>query len=176
MFSDDIQRFVIEVITVGGGAAAIAYGIFVWLGKKWLEGKFAERLEAFKHEHTLQLEQYKYEINSLFNRVSKIHEREFEVLPTAWSKLQEAVGQVAQFTNPLQQYPDLDNMSETQVEEVLAKTGMTESQKEGIRHSDNRNQAYIKTIFWYDLNEAKKSVRVFHNYLLYKFPTGRFVI
>jgi hypothetical protein len=155
------------VITVGGGAAVIAYGTFTWLGKKWLEGKFAERLEAFKHQQDLQLEQYRYEINALFSRVTKIHEKEFEVLPTAWSKLQDGLGRVAQFTSPLQTYPDLNHMNEAQVEESLAKSDLTESQKEEIRHAVDKNQAYIKTIFWYDLNDAKKYVADFHNYLLY---------
>jgi len=83
MIPDKIIKFIIEVITVGGGATAIAYGAFTWFGKKWLEGEFAERLKAFKHQQNLQLEQYRYGIKALFSRITKIHEKEFEVLPTA---------------------------------------------------------------------------------------------
>jgi hypothetical protein len=49
MISDEISRFILEVITVGGGATAIAYGAFMWFGKRWLEEKFARRIKAFKH-------------------------------------------------------------------------------------------------------------------------------
>ena len=162
-----ILRFVLDVIIAGGGGAAIAYLIFTYLGKKWIDGKFSERLETFKHELNLQMEQYRFEINSLFNRITKIHEKEFDVLPTAWSKLQNAIGIVANFTSPVQMYPDLNRMNEAQIEETLAKTTLTVSQKNDIRNADDKNQMYIKTIFWYELNEARRNAGEFHNYLVY---------
>lgn len=167
MTFEEIFEFIGKVFAIGGGAAAIAYWLFTYMGKKWLDGKFAERLEAFKHEQNLHMEQYRFEINSLFNRVTKIHEKEFEVLPMAWSKLQDALGRVGSFTSPLQTDPDLNSMNKVEVEESLAKTELTESQKDVIRQADNKNQTYIKTIFWYDLNDARKYVTEFHNYLLF---------
>src|SRR5207253_1510705 len=49
-------------------------------------------LERFRHEQAKEIEHLRHEINSLFSRVSKIHEREFEVLPAAWQKLHESYG------------------------------------------------------------------------------------
>jgi len=65
------------------------------------------------------MEQYRREINALFNRVTNIHEKEFEVLPAAWNKLQNAAGWFAKFTSPYQEYPDLNSMTENQIEEIL---------------------------------------------------------
>jgi hypothetical protein len=165
MSIDDILLFLGKVVSIGGGAAIIAYGIFKWLGKKWLENFFSKSLEAFKHQQDLQVEQYRFEINRLFNRITKIHEKEFEILPTAWNKLQEALGRVASFTSPLQSYPDLNHYSEVMVEETLVKTDFSESQKEQIRFAEDKNQLFIKTIFWYELNKSRSAVTEFHNYL-----------
>lgn len=78
-----ILKFIGNAVAIGGSAAAFAYAIFVWLGKKWLEERFARRLEDYKHKQNQELEHYRYQINALFNRITKIHEKEIEVLPTA---------------------------------------------------------------------------------------------
>lgn len=148
MLPDGIVDFFINVIAVGGGSAAIAYVIFMYWGKKWLDDKFAKQLQDFKHTQSIQMEQYRFEINSLFNRITKIHEKEFDVLPTSWSKLQDALGRVAKLMSPLQTYPDLNIKNEAQIEETLAKTELTESQKDDLRNSDDKNQTFKKKRFF----------------------------
>ena len=70
-------------------AVTIFVGIlfFKLLASKWLENKFDKRLEDHKHKLENEREELKFKINSLLNRVTKIHEKEFEVLPIAWEKL-----------------------------------------------------------------------------------------
>jgi hypothetical protein len=120
MSTDKIFSFLGQVIIFGGGSVGVAYLVFTYLGKKWIDNKFEKRLTKFDHELNLQIEQYKFEINSLFNRISKIHEKEFEVLPTMWLKLVEAMGKVSQLTDPSQQYPELNKMSKAEIEELLS--------------------------------------------------------
>lgn len=45
-----IIQFVGKLLAYGGAGALAAYGVFKFLGEKWIENKFAERLEQFKHE------------------------------------------------------------------------------------------------------------------------------
>jgi hypothetical protein len=45
------------IAVAGGGLVAIAYGIFKFLGDKWLNAKFEERLTAYKHEQQKELEE-----------------------------------------------------------------------------------------------------------------------
>ena len=52
---------------------------------QWLDSKFAERLEAYKHQQQRELEQLRFQINALFDRVTKLHQREFQVLPDAYA-------------------------------------------------------------------------------------------
>ena len=79
----DIGKFLVQLIAYGGGAVAIAYVVFIFLGKNVVENWFSKRMEAYKNAQAQELEEFKYKINALFNRVTKIHEKEFEVLPKA---------------------------------------------------------------------------------------------
>ena len=100
-----------KIIAYGGGSVAIAYAAFTFFGKKWIENLFKKKIEVYKHEHAKEIERLKYQINSLLNRVTKIHEKEFEVLPAAWNKLYDALEMISSFTSTFQQYPDLDRFS-----------------------------------------------------------------
>lgn len=114
MTSSDITRFIFELIFTSG----LAVAIFKLWGENWLNNKFAKNLED-----------HKAKINSLFSRISKIHEKEFEVLPEAWRKLQEAMGHVSSIAEPLKQYPDLNRMTDEPLAGFLKKSRLREDQK-----------------------------------------------
>ena len=162
-----VGSFLTQVLTIGGGAAAIAYFLFVKLGEKWMEERFSRRLEAYKAEQVRELESYKYEINSLFNRITKIHDKEIEVLPNAWQKLQEALAEIQSLTAPLQSYPNLDFYSPAQLEEFLSGSKLRESHREEIRDAKKKTESYQKINFWYRLTDAYKAFQDFHNYVRY---------
>lgn len=162
-----ILKFIGNAVAIGGSAAAFAYAIFVWLGKKWLEERFARRLEDYKHKQNQELEHYRYQINALFNRITKIHEKEIEVLPTAWEKLQDALGYVGGFTSPLKRYPEFDRMTEQEIDEFLRGSKLSDAHKQELLEAPDKTQYYMEMIFWYELGEAKKRLTEFHNYLLY---------
>lgn len=160
---------VYSILGVGGVAAIVAYWVFTWLGKNWLENRFAERLESLKHAQEREMEKYRYEINALFNRITKIQDKEFDVLPTAWQKLQEALGYVARLTSPMQFYPDFGIMPDIEFDEWLAKSKLTDAHKHNLSmlHPRERNDLYIRIIFGYDLRETREKVLEFHNYLVH---------
>lgn len=54
--------------------------------------KFEQRLAAYKHEQQKELEQLKFAINAQMDRATKLHQKEFEVLPEASGKLMNAYG------------------------------------------------------------------------------------
>src|SRR5215475_3939470 len=160
----------LKIIAAGGGGAAVAFGIFAALGKRWLEHVFAQKLERFRHEQAKEIEHVRYEINSLFSRVSKIHEREFEVLPTAWKLLHESHGRVSRICSPLPRlYPDLSRMEDNDLSEFLAwMTKLPDSRKQEIQQAAarDRNKIYLKALEPLELGEAKEHQREFHNYLI----------
>lgn len=137
---EEIFSFMGKVLAYGGGAAALAYVIFIFLGQKWIEAKFAERLEAYKKAQERELEQYRHQVSILFSRVSKIHEKEIEVLPEIWQKLQTALGYVAKITSPLQYGPNFFNMNKEEFEDFLKKSNLSELHKTTLSNTPLRKE------------------------------------
>lgn len=162
---DAIFKILGEVVAYGGGAAAIAYLLFQYLGKAWIENRFSERLDQLKHEHDLELQRLRVEIDSMLSGTLKLQEREFQFLPDSWQKLDEAHGLVSWLVSPMQEYPDLDRMTPAQLEEFLATTEFTPSQKDELRSSSSKGKAYQEIVFWYRLSNVKKAIAELNNFV-----------
>src|SRR3972149_1829907 len=162
----EILKFFGEIIAYGGSTAIIFYSILRTFGQKWLEEKFSKRLEEFKRFQNQEFEKYRFEINKLFNRISKIHEKEFEVLPLAWQKLQTSHGLVSQMTSSLQSYPNLDKMNSQELNEFLKKSKLFDFQKNELLNEPEKVDYYRKKIFWINYNEVAHSIMEFHNYIV----------
>ena len=159
----------LDFIKYAGGSVAIAYLLFTWLGKRVVENWFSKRMEAYKNAQAQELEEFKYKINALLNRVTKIHEKEFEVLPKAWELLQNALGQVGHMASPLQSYPDFTWMSETEFHEFLENTKLKKHEIEKLEYLSpaDRNKFYQERVFWHELYDARSRINDLHNFLLH---------
>jgi hypothetical protein len=155
--ADSLQRFLVELIAYSGGAAAIAYLMFQNLGKNWIESKFAQKLEQLRHQQALELQRLRVEIDSLLSGTIKLQEREFAVLPEAWAKLDEAHSLVAWLVSPMQQYADVARMNPAQLEEFLAGTEFSSTQKDEVRSAADKSKTYQDIVFWHRLSKAKKA-------------------
>lgn len=163
---DQVLRFFGEVALYGGGSAAVAFFLFRALGKGWIEARFSERLEAFKHEQAKELQRLKVEVESILSGALKLQEREFTVLPEAWHKLNEAYALTGWVVSPLQEYPAVSRMAEDELEEFLVASDLLETQRSRIREADrrDRDKTYQDIIFWHRLSRAKKAVGELQNY------------
>lgn len=158
MTLDEVMKFFLALLAYGGGAAAIAYGLFQWLGKTWIENKFAERLRLLEHDQALELQRLRVEIDSMLSGALKLQEREFSILPETWAKLYEAHGLVSWLVSPMQQYADVDRMKSVQLEEFLEGTGFSDSQKEEIRSAPEKGRRYQEIVFWHRLSKVKTAI------------------
>lgn len=146
-------------------ASVVAYLLFQYLGKTWIENKFAQRLDQLKHQQALELQRLRVEIDSLLSGALKLQEREFQVLPDVWQKLDEAHGLVSWLVSPMQEYHNLDRMTQPQLEEFLAGTEFTATQKEELRSSRNKVTTYQEIVFWYRLHKVKKAFADLQNFV-----------
>ncbi len=163
---DAVLAFLGRVVAYGGGGAAIAYLLFQFLGKSWIESKFAQRLEQHKHQQALEIQRLRVEIDSMLSGALKLQEREFATLPEAWSKLDEAYNRVAALVSPAQQYPNLDGMTPARLNEFLNSTELFETQKDEIRSAPRDKVAlYREVIFWHRLHTVKQACADLHNYV-----------
>lgn len=157
MSLDELLKFFGQMLAYGGSSAVVAYLLFQYLGKTWIENKFAQRLDQLRHQQALELQKLRVEIDALLSGALKLQEKEFSVLPEAWVKLDEAHSLVASLVSPMQQYANVDHMNEEQLEEFLAGTEFSESQKDEVRNSREKGNSYREIIFWHRLHKVKQA-------------------
>jgi len=168
MIPSEIAAFIGNVLAIGGGSAAVAYLLFQWLGKKWIEDKFARSLEQLRHQQALEIQKLRVDIDTMLSAELKLQGREFDVLPEAWEKLQDAHGLVSWLVSPSQQYANVDRMTPSQLDEFLAETEFTASQKEDIRKAPKRGVVFRGIEFWHRLHRVRKSFAELENFVARK--------
>ncbi|MGO7532426.1 hypothetical protein [Rhizobium leguminosarum] len=147
-----------------GGAAAVAYGLFKWLGEKWINQKFQAQLEANKAEQSRELERLRHKINGVFDRTIRLHTKEFEVLPDLWAKLVEAHAWGSGFVSLGQSYANVSFMDDAALAEYLDATTFMDSQKRDIKAETNpmeRQNLFTKIANLYRHNDTFERIRVF---------------
>jgi hypothetical protein len=162
-----IMTAIWQILPSSAVATVLAFGLFRLLGRKWIEGKFAERLEAYKHAQNKELEDVRFKINSIFNRLVKLHDKEFEVLPVAWGNLNEARQAILGCMSGFRQDPDLDALSSEELEEFLSwRERLTEADKTRIRQSAKKLDEYIKINRWVQIGVAREAFSEFHSHIV----------
>jgi hypothetical protein len=161
-------KLLAAMLIAGGGGVAIAYKAFQRFGEKWLDARFRERLEKLKHEQQKEIENIRQQVQWHFSRVSKIHEKEFEVLPRAWFLLHEAHGWAGDLVSRLRQIPDFQNMSDPMLQEFVAASKLSEHDKQRVLSArrQDRHKYYSDAMSWIDLSAAEEAQRVLNNYLI----------
>jgi hypothetical protein len=152
-------------VVATGGLTAIAYGLFRLLGEKWLNAKFEERLAAYKHAQQRELEHLRFQINALLDRTTKLHQREFDVLPQAWSLFNDAYSTISGIMG-FKSFPDVSRMTDAQVDEMLSKGTMPDWQKSELKAASNRTEYYRNYLSWMDIVEAHKVYGEWQKYFL----------
>jgi hypothetical protein len=137
MSLSDLAELVAGILLSFGGSGAIVLGMSNWLGKVWAERlmekektRYQKEIEDFKAQGVRLLEQEKahyqaelealrHEKTTLFSRISKIHRKEFEILPKAWQLLHEAYGAALHLTEKNKPAPDFGGMSAAHLKEFI---------------------------------------------------------
>jgi DNA repair exonuclease SbcCD ATPase subunit len=161
-----ILKFIGEIIVISGGGAVVAYGVFFFFSKNWLQNMFSKKLEEHKHAQNKELEELRYKINTLFDRVTKIHEKEFEVLPEAWNKLCETMGLVERFISIFQSYPDLNKMNGPRLEDFINKSELLDYEKQELKTISNKMEYYQERIFFHNSSKVRKLFSNYHDYII----------
>ena len=163
--TEAVSSFIGKLLVAGGGGGIVAYGVFRWLGRSWLDQRFKQQLEQLKHAQQKEIELLRYRVNSLFSRISKVHEKEFEILPIAWGLLHRAHGSVFSAAAHLRQFVDVNAMSEPAFQEFLSGCPLAEHQKNELLMAKDKTKYYELAISWIDLGVAQKAQTELSNYL-----------
>ena len=151
-------------------AGISAYLAFRYLGAKWLDTKFSERLESYKHAQQRELEALRFKINGLIERASKIYGKEYEHLPNLWFDLNTAFGSTHGLLGGLRFLPNLDMMNDQELEEFLNQADLREWQK--IEFRDSRN----KVRHWSRLEDGKNYSKAFEDHKNFRISLSKHAI
>lgn len=162
---DVVIVFLAKLLLAGGGIAVIVWGVLQAFGSKWLSAEFDKRLKALQHEHNKEIERLRSDLTRAFDRRSKLHQREFEVLPEVWAKTCDAYWQTRSLVSPIQSHPDLNRMSAPQLESFIADCELLEWQKEELRQEKDKTRYYMEKSFWHRLQNTRALVTAASNSL-----------
>jgi len=159
----EVLKFIGGVAAIGATTVGLAYGLFRIFTTKWIDHRFSQRLETFKHQQNQEIEHLRCRINTMMDRTVKLHQREFEILPEMWGLLTDAFHTVEPVALGFQQYPDLDNMSAKRLDELLEQGPLTVLEKAELREAADKKQYYAKVKSWHDLAKAIELYNEFHS-------------
>ena len=137
--------------------------LLVW--ELWLKNHFAKKLKDHEAKLANELEDTKYKINSLFNKVSMVQKKEFEVLPKAWDKLCEASQDLQEYVGgdyTERDYADFDDKS---IEDMLASEGWDEYYIKLMVNQKINPNAYLNILKFVRYTTAFKSLYDFYHYV-----------
>ena len=178
-----------NVAAVGTFLALVALGLVKWFAPKWIDHRFRIRLEEFKAAQQAKLEEFKTEQQKeleglkseqqrelerlkhrLSSRISKIHKKEFEVLPKAWLMLHELHGSVILALElTIQSFPNFEAQTQDEFEEFLKTEPairLSDNQKQSLRTSPDRTKYFVEALRELRVDDANEKQRVFRNYLI----------
>lgn len=154
-----------SLVLYTGSVVAFTYFLFKLLTKQWIETQFKTKLDNLKHQHDIELQRLKVEIDSLLSGSLKLQEKEFIILPEIWGRLDEAHGRAQWVLSPLQQYADLERMAEAELEEFLEGRDLRTYDKVRLKEASKKNNLYQEIMFWNHIGSAKTANRELSIYL-----------
>lgn len=156
-----------SILSAGGGGAVVAFGILRFFGSKWFETKFAQSTENLRHQQQQDFEIFKISTNSALDRLNKLNQREYEILPKAWELLVLLQLHLSRFTSLFKEFPDLKSMSPLQFDEFIQKSDMADFQKIELTNADDRNKYYQEVTFWREYQSAQNAYSDYAKYIMF---------
>lgn len=169
-------------------AAAVAYGLFRFLGKKWIEGLYAKQLVALKAAADRELEAFrvekseqrdaltrdfqresdrlKAEISRLADRASQLHRREYEILPEAWGLLNKAFGRACESARSGAIYPHFDQNDPAALAHFIDGEDLADYQKAQLKASPSWYDDYTKMRQNKAVLDARVLIGDFNNFII----------
>lgn len=156
---DEVFELLGKIVLIGGGLSVVVYQAFKYLAAKWLDERFKKNFQQLIHDQNKEIERLKNDLTKSFDRATKLHQREFDVLPQIWDKVSEAYWSTASLVSPMQIHSDLNNMVPKQLSAFIAKCELADWQKDEVLASTDRTKKFNELIYWHKLSRSFNSCR-----------------
>ncbi|MFW5497749.1 MULTISPECIES: hypothetical protein [unclassified Maridesulfovibrio] len=151
-------------------------GIVGFISRRKINNYFDKKLENHKSqlakeqaEHKKKLDEEirktEYEIQKLFNKVSMVQQKEFEVLPEAWVKFYAVYQCVSTYTASLKSVPDLSREDETFIVEYLTGKEWSKHDIEEYLQASDRHKYYLEHEEHKEFVNCRKAIYTFYDYI-----------
>lgn len=155
-----------EVVTIGLPTTGVVFVASQWFITKWLEHKFAERLENLKAEQAKALKHIQSSIDHQIHRAKKLYDTEFEVMTKAWTMLEELYGHVLESRTTAPIYSEWEAGSPEEIREVLdADTDFTEDEKTQVLQAEDPADEFRVVFDWRRAKAYEAASIAFGHYL-----------
>lgn len=149
-----------KITLIGGSASLIAYQAFKHLAAKWLDSRFQKNFQQLVHDQNKEIERLKTELTKSFDRATKLHQREFEMLPEVWAKVSESYWTTSALVSSVQFGVELNSMRPKQLEAFITECELTPWQRDEVMESADKTKKYADLIYWHRLSKALDANRV----------------
>lgn len=102
-----------------------------------------------------ELEQLRFKITALLDRATKLHSKEFDILPEAWAKITDAHWKTRGAISFYQEYPDLSRMMQTEFESFVQNCPLRDWEKAELLSASDRQTYYRNAISWHNVTVAR---------------------
>jgi hypothetical protein len=168
MTNFDIPTLVNWIVS---GLIAFAFGAL----SSWLTYRNERRRDdvAWEREKEKMQRQIQNDLEKLREEIKQelYKQRELmvrsEILPAIWKNLLDTIGRVSIFTAPLKRYPDLNHWTDDMISDFLKNSVLSDFHKKQLLETTDKLGFYQRTIYWYEIDDARKHFSEFHNHLLY---------
>lgn len=171
---NEVFKYLGMLVAVGGGTAAVIFGVFQSWGKHWLDNHFSKRLEEFKHEQVKEIERLKFDINKSFDRTQRLHEYEFDALPVIWTLTSDVFYRLVEIVAPLRLNDGIDRLDENTQIEIMQDEKFTKMQINFVlgkttnlnrKHFEDNNSRYLFLKETKRLSELQDKYNEMHIYI-----------
>jgi hypothetical protein len=165
-----MEKILTEIGFSTAASLAVVWASIRFLGKAWIEDQFKRQLEALKFAHAQQIEGLRLELDILRNRISKLYEQEFVVLPEMWNKMSAALGATIAASDPHRLYPSTVGMNEGELNEYLETAPLLAWEKGTIRgfaanEQQARDASLRNMLDWAGFRQAQQLTFEFRDFL-----------
>ena len=150
-----------EILTFLLQSAAGAIGVLAFiglapakLGEKFFGHYLDRRLEALKHDQNQKIEELRAGLALMGDRGIRSNEKEFQAISAAWEDFLDAYGATMQCAVAFIQHPDLQRLSEEELNQYLETNDLSDRQREEIMNAPNKNKAFSRLIEIKQINDA----------------------
>ena len=154
------SELVFAALAAGGGGAVLALALIRAFGEKWLDSKFAGRLQDPRHEHEHTMERARLTSSQNLDRATRLAEREFDNTAEAWSLVTDAYVKTLRALPGYRQFEDFSQLSDDLAKLVARQHDFAEWEIEELiaEPKDKRLQYFIERNTIHEIGNAKRAI------------------